>query len=139
MARSAAMQETTSFIGSFPDDEGPGHGLVVVRGDIDAAVVDRLEEHIDGLLAAATRFLMIDAVAVDSYDAELLELLGRTQRRLTPRRGMLQVRGLHPNLLPPPTPETMPGQQAPAQPAPTTQELPSADQSARTPVAAAAV
>ncbi len=82
---------------------------------------------------------MIDAVAVDSYDAELLELLGRTQRRVTPRRGMLQVRGLHPNLLPPPTPETMPGRQGPARPAPAAQVLPSVDQPARTPVAAAAV
>ncbi len=137
MARSAAVQEATSFIGSFPDDDGPGQGLVVVRGDIDAAVVDRLEEHIDGLLAAATRFLMIDAVAVDSYDAALLELLGRTQRRLTPQRGMLQVRGLHPNLLPRPAPESMPDRPDPARPAPAAQD--SVDQPARPPVTAAAV
>ena len=95
--------DATSFIGSFPDDDGPGQGLIVVRGDVDAATVDRLRVHIDGLLALASRFLVIDASAVDSYDEGLLDLLGHTQRRLSRRRGMLQVRGLRPGLLPRPT------------------------------------
>ncbi|MBP2368515.1 STAS domain-containing protein [Pseudonocardia parietis] len=85
---------TTSFIGSFID--GPGEGLIVLRGDLDAAVVDRLGEHIDAFLAEPTRFLMIDARAVTSYDAGLPGLLGQTQHRLGGRSGMLQVRGLQP-------------------------------------------
>ncbi len=89
----------TSFIGSFPDDDGPGQGVIVVRGDVDAATVYRIALHIDGLLAAATRFLLLEASAVDSYDGALLDLLGRTQHRLSRRRGLLQVRGLHPSLL----------------------------------------
>lgn len=89
--------EPTSFIGSTAD--GPGHGVIVLRGDIDAETVERLDEHVADLLAAATRFLVIDASAVDSYDATLLDLLGRTQNRLGERHGLLEVQGLHPALI----------------------------------------
>lgn len=92
----------TSFVGSFPDDDGPGRGLIVLRGDVDAATVGRLRVHVDGMLAVASRFLVIDASAVDSYDEGLLDLLGHTQRRLSRQRGLLAVRGLHPSLLPGP-------------------------------------
>ncbi len=91
-----------SFIGSFPDDGGPGHGLIALRGDIDAATVDRLGVHIDELLAAGTRTLMIEMSGAYSCDAALLDLLGHTQHRLGLRRGLLRVRGLHPSLLPSP-------------------------------------
>ncbi|MDQ4115647.1 MAG: hypothetical protein M3235_01655, partial [Actinomycetota bacterium] len=51
------------------------------------------------LLAIGTRFLVLEAGAVDCYDVGLLDLLGHTQHRLSRRRGLLQVRGLHPSLL----------------------------------------
>lgn len=85
-----------SFIGSFLDD--PEDGLIVLRGDLGAATVDRLGCHLDTFLAGPTRFLMLDARAVDSYHGDLLNLLARTQHRLATRRGMLQVRGLDPTL-----------------------------------------
>lgn len=88
------VRPTTGFIGSFLD--GPEQGLIVLRGDLDAAVVDRLGCHIDDFLAGPTRFLMIEARGVDSYHPELLDLLGHTQHRLGARCGMLQVRGLRP-------------------------------------------
>lgn len=96
--------EPTCFIGSFPDDDGPGQGVIVLRGDIDTAALSRLRVHIDGLLATATRFLEIEATGVDRYEEGLLDLLGHTQHRLTDRRGMLQVRGLHPSRLADPVP-----------------------------------
>ena len=106
----------TSFVGSFPDDDGPGRGLIVLRGDVDAATVERLRVHIDGMLAVASRFLVIDASAVDSYDEGLLDLLGHTQHRLSPRRGLLEVRGLHPSLLPGPAPVSAPDAAVPSPP-----------------------
>lgn len=87
----------TSFIGSFLDE--PDQAEIVLRGDIDAAVVERLGSHLDDVLARTTRFITIDAAAVDSYDDGLLDLLGRTQHRLGGRRGLLRVRGLRPCLL----------------------------------------
>ena len=73
--------------------------MIVLRGDIDAATVERLDDHVADFLDAATRFLVIDAAAVDSYDATLLDLLGRTQNRLGERHGLLEVQGLHPALI----------------------------------------
>lgn len=87
--------EARSFVGSFPADAG--QAVLVLRGDIDAAVVDRVAEHVEDLLEICTRFLDIDATAVDSYDPALLDLLAHTQHRLGARRGMLQVRGLRPS------------------------------------------
>lgn len=103
--RAADNGHATSFIGSFPDEGGPGQGLITLRGDIDAATVDRLRVHIDDLVAAGTRILGIDMSAADSCDAALLDLLGHTQHRLNRRRGLLHVRGLHPSLLSSPCPE----------------------------------
>lgn len=108
----------TSFIGSFHDE--PDEALIVLRGDIDTATVQRLGVHIADVLAAGARHLRIDAAAVDSYEEPLLELLGRTQHRIGRRRGLLQVQGLHPSKLrsaataapppgpPPATPEAAP-------------------------------
>lgn len=90
-------QMATSFIGSLPD--GPGQGVIVLSGDVDAATVRRLGDHVDALLTAATRFLMIDAADVVSFDATLLDLLGHTQNRLGERHGLLEVQGLHPTLI----------------------------------------
>lgn len=74
--------------------------MIVLRGDVDAAAVTRLDAHITGVRAVGARFLTIDAAAaVDSYDRALLDLLGRTQSRLGMSRGLLRVRGLHPSLL----------------------------------------
>jgi len=89
------LHTETNFIGSFSD--GPGQVLVVLRGDIDTATVDRLEAHLQ--VPLGVRFLTIDASAVDSYDPAQLDLLGRAQRRLARRHGLLSVRGLHPHLL----------------------------------------
>lgn len=89
----------TSFIGSFPDEGGPGQGLITLCGVIDAATVDRLRVHIDDLVVAGTRILGIDMSATDSCDDALLDLLGHTQHRLNRRRGLLHVHGLHPSLL----------------------------------------
>ena len=101
-ARRAAA-ESTCFIGSILD--GPGDGLIVLRGDLGAAAVGRLGEHIDAFLAGPTRYLVIDARAVERYHPDLLDLLGHTQRRLEDRRGMLQARGLHPTRLADPVPD----------------------------------
>lgn len=87
----------TSFIGSFLDELN--HAEIVLRGDIDAATVDRLDSHIHAVLASTTQFITIDAATVNSHDSALLDLLGRTQHRLGLRRGLLQVQGLHPSLL----------------------------------------
>lgn len=92
----------TSFIGSFVEE--PDQAVIVLRGDIDAFAVSRVGAHISDVWAAGARYLMIDAAAVDSYHEALLDLLGRTQSRLAGRRGMLQVRGLHPSLLAGPLP-----------------------------------
>ncbi|MBC3192252.1 hypothetical protein H7X46_14395 [Pseudonocardia sp. C8] len=86
--------ENPCFIGSFLDD--PGEGVLLLRGDLDAGAVVRVGHHIDDFLAGPTRFLTIEAHEVHDYDAGLLALLGRAQRRLGARRGMLQVRGLRP-------------------------------------------
>lgn len=86
-----------SFIGSFPEDAD--QAVIVLRGPIDPGTVDRLADHVEDLLGIRTRFLAIDATAVDSYDERLLELLGRSQHRLEARRGLLTVHGLHPSLL----------------------------------------
>jgi STAS domain len=95
----------TSFIGSFPDEGRPGQGLITLRGDIDAATVDRLRVHIDDLVAAGTRILGIDMSAAAGCDVALLDLLGHTQHRLNRRRGLLHVQGLHPSLLSSPDPD----------------------------------
>lgn len=87
----------TSFIGTFPD--GPDQLLIVLRGDLDAVVLVRLAVHVKDALAARTRFLTIDAAAVTRCDPGLLDLLGRTQRRLARQHGLLTVRGLRPHLL----------------------------------------
>ncbi len=87
-----------SFIGSFA--QGPGQALIVLRGDLDAEVVERLRLHIDGLLETGTRFLTIDAAAVVSYDPCLLSLLGQTQGRLGTRAGIVVVHGLARHLVP---------------------------------------
>ncbi len=108
-------QDSASFVGSRAD--GPGNGVIVLRGDIDAAAVERLGGHVDDFLAAATRFLMIDAAAVDSYDATLLDLLGHTQNRLGMRRGLLRVQGLHPALISGDGANPHPPSNAPAMPA----------------------
>lgn len=88
----------STFIGTFSDR--PDDALIVLSGDIDAEVAARLRTHIDTVLAARTRFLTIDASAVIRCDPGLLDLLGRTQRRLARYHGLLSVRGLHPHLLP---------------------------------------
>jgi ABC-type transporter Mla MlaB component len=95
---------SVSFIGTFvagPDNTAADQAEVVLRGDLDAAAVDRVGEHIAALLRTPVRFLTIDAAAVDRVDPALLELLSRTQRRLRIRRGMIEVRGLHPSRLGP--------------------------------------
>lgn len=83
------------FIGSFADVSH--QGMILLRGTLDAAAVERLREHIDGLLADSARFLIIDAHGVDAYSSDLLDVLASTQRRLGARRGMVQVYGLRPN------------------------------------------
>ncbi len=97
-----ATAESACFIGSILD--GPGHGLIVLRGHIEAAAVRRLSEHIDAFLDGLTRYLMVDARAVERYHPDLLDLLGDTQRRLAARRGTLEARGLHPTRLADPAP-----------------------------------
>lgn len=92
-----------TFIGSFAD--GPDQVLIVLRGDLDRAAVDRLVLHLDGVHAAGTRFVVLDAAAVTHCDPTFLDLLGRTQRQLARQHGLLTVRGLRPHLLfraPPP-------------------------------------
>lgn len=101
----------TSFIGSFLD--GPQHAVIVLRGDVDRAVVDRLAVHVEDLLATRTRVLAIDAAGVDRYHPSLLDLLGHTRRRLGHRRGLLRVHGLDPGLLPGPDPTPVPVPVAP--------------------------
>ncbi|MDN5916694.1 MAG: hypothetical protein L0I76_16580 [Pseudonocardia sp.] len=88
----APRPSAATFIGSFFDE--PDQALIVLRGDVDAATVDRLGVHIDDVLAAAARFLTIDARDVDRYAPALLNLLGRTQHRLGRHHGLLQVQGL---------------------------------------------
>lgn len=83
-----------SFIGTFPEE--PDQAVIVLRGEIDAATVVRLGAHVEDLLAVHTRFLTIEAGAVQGYEAGLLDLLGVVQHRLGTRRGLLTVRGLHP-------------------------------------------
>ena len=93
------------FIGTFvagPDNTATDQAEIVLRGDLDAAAVDRVGEHIiAALLRTPVRFLTIDASTVGRVDPALLELLSRTQRRLRNRRGMIDVRGLRPSRLGP--------------------------------------
>lgn len=70
------VEESTCFIGSILD--GPGHGLIVLRGELGTAAVDRLGCHIDAFFDGPTRFLMLDARAVECYHPDLLDLLGYT-------------------------------------------------------------
>ncbi|MBN9736046.1 MULTISPECIES: hypothetical protein [unclassified Pseudonocardia] len=85
---------SVSFVGSFID--GPGDWLIVLRGAIDEAVLDRIDTHIADFLAGTRQVLTIDASSVARYDDRLPALLGRTQHRLGTRRRLLRVRGLHP-------------------------------------------
>lgn len=87
----------TSSVGSFVDSTD--QAVIILRGDVDGATVARLRQHIADFLADTTLFIVIDARAVESYDQNLLDLMGRTQRRLGRRRGMLRVLGLHPALM----------------------------------------
>ncbi|OLL75550.1 hypothetical protein Ae168Ps1_3951c [Pseudonocardia sp. Ae168_Ps1] len=81
---------SVSFVGSFID--GPGDWLIVLRGAIDEAVLDRIDTHIADFLAGTRQVLTIDASSVARYDDRLPALLGRTQHRLGTRRRLLRVR-----------------------------------------------
>lgn len=105
----------TAFVGSFV--ESADQGVILLRGDVDAAAVGRLRNHIGDFLDGPTRFITIDARAAGHYDSTLLDLMIRTQRRLGRRRGMLRILGLHPALLVgavPDPPADAPGPPVPA-------------------------
>ncbi|WP_130291916.1 hypothetical protein [Pseudonocardia sediminis] len=74
--------------------------MIEVHGDLDAEMLDRLAAHIKDAFSARQRFLAIDVSAVTRSVPGLLDLLGRTQRRLARRHGLLTVRGFRPHLLP---------------------------------------
>lgn len=71
-----------------------------VRGEVSAETVRKLRHHLEGLLKAGARFIVVDltgtAPADPLVDTRLLGLLGRTQRMLTPRKGMITMTGIDP-------------------------------------------
>jgi hypothetical protein len=87
----------SSFVGST--FEGAHQGRITLRGFLDADAVERLAAHLQGFLEAGVRFVTIDAHDVLRADPRLVPLLGRAQRRLTRRHGLLTMTGLHPSLL----------------------------------------
>jgi anti-anti-sigma regulatory factor len=129
----------TAFVGSFA--ESADQGVILLRGDVDAATVSRLRIHIGDFLDGPTRFITIDARAAGHYDSTLLDLMIRTQRRLGRRKGMLRILGLHPALLvgavpdPPPDPSAEPSG-APATDGGTTGSTPVVPQTGSVPQAA---
>jgi hypothetical protein len=80
---------------------GLGEARIVLRGEIDSDALRLLGRHLDGFLAARTRFITLDATGVTGADARIVEVLGAAQRRLAPRRGLLTTVGLHPHVLHP--------------------------------------
>ncbi len=80
---------------------GLGEARIVLRGEIDTEALKLPGRHLDGFLAARTRFVTLDATGVTGADARIVEVLGDTQRRLAPQRGLLTTIGLHPHLLHP--------------------------------------
>jgi anti-anti-sigma regulatory factor len=79
--------------------EGPGAARITLRGDLDAAALGRLEADLEGCLTFHIRFITIDATAVSSAGPQIVEVLGRAEHQLVPRRGTLSVLGLHPHML----------------------------------------
>ncbi|MGQ0482262.1 MAG: hypothetical protein ACT4O0_14725 [Pseudonocardia sp.] len=66
---------------------------VTVRADLTADLVRMLGHHLDALLAAGARFIVLDLTRC-ACDHPLLDLLARIQRELVPRAGMITVVGL---------------------------------------------
>jgi hypothetical protein len=87
----------SSFVGSA--FALAGEARIVLRGEIDSDALERLSGHLDGFIAARTRFITVDATGVTGADPRIVEILGETQRRLAPRWGLLSIVGLHPHLL----------------------------------------
>lgn len=86
-----------SFIGSA--FEGTGRGRIRALGYLDADAVDRLAALLQGFVDAGVRFVTVDARDVVRADPALVPMLGRFQRRLTCRHGLLTITGLHPTAL----------------------------------------
>ncbi|MCD2195924.1 STAS domain-containing protein [Actinomycetospora endophytica] len=102
---------SSSFVGSTSD--GAQQGRITLQGLLDAEAVDRLAAHLYGFLESGVRFITVDAHDVIRADPSLVPLLGRFQRRLTRRHGLLTMTGLHPSAFP------IPAQRpAPASPVP---------------------
>lgn len=110
------------FVGSWV--ESPGQVSVLLRGDLDAPVRDRLREQLATVIDTGARFITVDARGVTGCDPGIIDLLGTIQHRLRRRRGLLTVRGLHPCVLPAaesgPDPSDTPGASTCAEPAPRT-------------------
>lgn len=87
----------SGFVGSV--FEGAHQGRITLRGFLDGDAVERLAAHLHGFLEAGVRFVAIDAHGVIRADPGLVPLLGRAQRRLTRRHGLLTMTGLHPSVL----------------------------------------
>jgi hypothetical protein len=81
----------TGFVGSVLDGD---EGLLVLRGAQDRDVASRVAEHLRTLVVAGARHVRVDARGASGLGPEVLPVLGRTQARLTVRRGMLTVSGL---------------------------------------------
>lgn len=72
---------------------------LAASGDVDLPTVETLDEQVTALLAAGMRHLVLDVSAVGHCDPRLLDLLARTQRQLSVRRGMVSLTGAPPDLL----------------------------------------
>ena len=70
-----------------------GQARLTVDGDIDRDAVNKLRHHLQALVRAQARFIVVDLTAAPACDAQLLAGLSSTQRRLTSRRGMISVVG----------------------------------------------
>jgi hypothetical protein len=80
--------------------DGPERARLTVRGRFDAVAIARLAVELEELVANRTRFITIHAAALTACEPGMLSLLGRTQRRLESRRGMLTITGLPRRVLP---------------------------------------
>lgn len=68
-------------------------------GPLDADAVGELERHLRQLVVAGSRFVVLDVSGAESWCPTMVDLLGRMQRRLTGRRGMISMVGMSSELL----------------------------------------
>jgi anti-anti-sigma regulatory factor len=76
------------------DDQGQAR--ITVTAEIDRELVEKLRQHVQAVVRAGARFVVLDVSEVRRCDPIILNLMSWAQHRLTARQGMISAVGLHP-------------------------------------------